>query len=173
MLKRDFFILLLIIVIIIGIYFAYHITQQNFLAGNESLTMIEKNSALSEQSIKENVPTITVGATTLRLELADTAEERTLGLSGRTSLPQDTGLLFIFEEAGRWGFWMKDMHFSIDIIWLDENYKVVGLKENAKPESYPETFMPQAPAKYVLETNVNFIKNNNIQYGTIMALTNM
>jgi len=89
----------------------------------------------------------------LQLEIADTDAERILGLSGRESLPAGMGLLFVFEEPGMHGFWMKDMKFAIDIIWLGENYEVLGIEKNVSPQTYPEVFYPPQPVKYVLETN--------------------
>lgn len=89
-------------------------------------------------------------------EVADTPASRTLGLSGRKGLAKDEGLLFVFEHPGKYGFWMKDMLFSIDIIWINEEGIVVHVERNATPESYfnndpPQTFVNTPDAKYVLE----------------------
>lgn len=89
----------------------------------------------------------------IQIELADTPEKRNLGLSGRENLPPRTGMLFTFDQPGKWGFWMKDMHFPIDIIWLDGNYRPIHAAESITPQSYPKTFYPPAPATYVLEIN--------------------
>ena len=89
----------------------------------------------------------------IQLDLADTKEKQTLGLSGRTSLSKEEGMLFIFDQPKNWGFWMKEMFFPIDIIWLDDNYQPVYVVQNVQPESYPRTFYPPAPARYVLEVN--------------------
>jgi len=104
------------------------------------------------------------------VEIADTQEERTQGLSGRASLPQDHVLLFVFPQKDYWGIWMKDMKFPIDIMWLDENYRVVDMKVGAIPESYPEAFRPQSPALYVVEANVEFINTNRVAKGDILEL---
>ncbi|MDQ3014353.1 MAG: DUF192 domain-containing protein [bacterium] len=130
---------------------------------------IQNSTSSAEEILIQKVqkqPTLSVGSTVLNLEIADTVDERTLGLSNRKSLPQDTGLLFVFEESGDWGFWMKDMNFAIDMIWLDENFNVVGLKKNATPGSYPQVFKSGMSAKYVLETNVGFAEQYNIEVGT-------
>jgi uncharacterized protein len=137
---------------------------------NESTTTDFQTS--TKNATQQTNPTITIGSTTLKLEIADTSAERVQGLSGRSSLPQDTGLLFVFDKPEMWGFWMKDMNFSIDIIWLDESYTVVGLKENATPESYPQTFKSEKPALYVLETNTGFIKTHRIKLGTQVVYNN-
>jgi uncharacterized membrane protein (UPF0127 family) len=74
-------------------------------------------------------------------------------------------MLFVFEKPGHYGFWMKDMHFNIDMIWLDEAFKVVYIQPDATPESYPTSYGQEAEAKYVLETNAGFAKVHNIRLG--------
>jgi len=85
-------------------------------------------------------------------ELATTPEAREQGLSGRTNIPHNYGMLFVFNESGTYGFWMKDMKESIDIIWLDEHGTILGIEHAVAPESFPDTFYPPTPARFVLET---------------------
>ncbi|MDQ3076761.1 MAG: DUF192 domain-containing protein [bacterium] len=113
---------------------------------------------------------ISINGKTYILEIADTALERQQGLSNRQALPQEHGLLFVFEDEGQYGFWMKDMNFPIDIIWLDKNKKIVFIKENVVPESYPQSYSNKVPALYVLETNVGFVKEHNLKIGDIMNI---
>jgi uncharacterized protein len=101
----------------------------------------------------------------VRAEVVDTPKDRNTGLSGRESLAEGKGMLFIFEDVDTHSFWMPDMRFALDIIWLDENMKVVYIKENATPESYPELFIPSTPAKYVLEVPSGFSKEEGINVG--------
>ena len=102
---------------------------------------------------------------TLNIEFARTDAERQKGLSGRESLASESGLLFIFELPGRYGFWMKDMKFPIDIIWIDENKKIADITANFLPLSFPQTFLPASPIKYVLEVNAFWAEKNNIKIG--------
>jgi len=74
-------------------------------------------------------------------------------------------MLFIFPKSDKQSFWMPDMRFAIDIIWLDEYMKVVHIKESATPESYPEKFTTSVPAKYVLEVPAGFSKEKGIVVG--------
>lgn len=99
------------------------------------------------------------------LEIVDDAEERTKGLSGRKTLPADRGMLFVMQSVERHGIWMKDMHFSIDIIWLDAEKRVVGIEKEATPESYPDAFYPDEDALYVLEVNAGFVDEYGIAKG--------
>ncbi len=96
---------------------------------------------------------IMIGEETFVLERKETKKDRSKGLSGRVSLSKDKGLLFVFEQVGMHGFWMKDMNFPISIVWLDDECKVTGFKQKAIPESFPEVFYPTLLSRYVVETN--------------------
>lgn len=87
----------------------------------------------------------------VQVELALTLEERRRGLSGRESLARDSGMLFVFDELVVPNFWMREMNFAIDIVWLDASMRVVGVEREVGPETFPETFSPEAPILYVLE----------------------
>jgi len=116
------------------------------------------------------IPTATslfIGDAKIYIEIAKTTAELTRGLSGRLVLAENSGLFFIFPNSDIHGIWMKDMNFPIDIIWLDENYQIIFIKENAIPESYPEVFTPNTPARYVLEIPAGFVQKNKISVGII------
>jgi uncharacterized membrane protein (UPF0127 family) len=113
---------------------------------------------------------IRIGDRKIFVEVADTNEERIQGLSGQASLEPNHGLLFKFDEVGNHGFWMYDMHFPIDIIWIDSSLKVVGVKSMVNPDSYPEIFYPPVPVKYVLEINSNEARRLGIDTGTRLYL---
>lgn len=116
------------------------------------------------------LPSLLIGTSTiLKLEVATSSEVRERGLSGRADLPADTGLLFIFPETALYGFWMKEMNFAIDIIWLAPDGKVVEITKEAKPESYPNAFYPPEPVKYVLEVNAGYAEQHNLKIGDILA----
>src|SRR3989344_1386739 len=94
---------------------------------------------------------ILIGQTKVIAALADTPELREKGLSGQASLAEGEGMLFIFPKSGTYGFWMKDMRFPIDIIWIDAEKKILGIEKDISPGSFPTVFYPPAPASYVLE----------------------
>jgi uncharacterized protein len=87
-----------------------------------------------------------------RYEIATSTKARTQGLSGRMSMPENAGLLFVFPEPGSYGFWMKDMLIPIDIIWIDDAGLVVKVDADVDPSTYPTVFHPPLPVRYVLET---------------------
>ena len=96
---------------------------------------------------------------------ADTAKERENGLSGWERLGEGQGMLFVYTDASQYCMWMKDMHFAIDIIWLDSNKKVISTKENATPDTYPEPFCPSGDARYVLEVSSGTVSRLGIKSG--------
>ena len=99
----------------------------------------------------------------LEVEVADQPHEQTRGLSERDSLAENGGMLFVFPKPDYYSFWMKDMHFPLDMIWIDENKKIVGIQKNVSPNSYPQTFFPPSPIKYVLEVNAGWSDRNNVK----------
>jgi uncharacterized membrane protein (UPF0127 family) len=106
---------------------------------------------------------LVIGETKLKILLAKTEEEKVLGLSGKTHIEKDQGMLFVFGENDYHSIWMKDMNFSIDVIWLDNKFQVIDFISDVSPESYPSTFKPKKLAKYILEVNSGFIKENGIK----------
>jgi uncharacterized membrane protein (UPF0127 family) len=113
---------------------------------------------------------IKIGDTSVRVEVADTFETRAKGLSGRESLPDGRGVLFVFDKSDRYGFWMKNMNFAIDIVWIAEGFEVVGITEEVAPETFPEIFYPPEPVKYVLELPGGKSRNSGIDIGAFMYL---
>jgi len=101
--------------------------------------------------------------------VASTSEARSQGLSNRVSLSEDTGMLFIFPEPGHYGFWMKDMHFDLDMIWIDAAKKVVGVAKGTAAASYPYVFMPPRDIQYVLEVNAGYADIMGIATGTALS----
>lgn len=110
---------------------------------------------------------ITIGKKSLQIEIADTPAKLSRGLSGRESLCPDCGMLFVFDKPLVPSFWMKDMKFPLDIIWIKDD-QVIGiisdlppLKSNAKPIYYHS---PQ-PINYVIEVNSGWAQSRKIKIG--------
>lgn len=103
-------------------------------------------------------------------EIRDTAAQREQGLSGRTDVPGNYGMLFVFPEKGIQGFWMKDMHVSIDIIWLSEDGTILGIEDSVSPDTYPTVFSSPEPVRYVLETRAGEARAKGWSIGTRIEL---
>lgn len=122
--------------------------------------------------LKETTPQVYVygGTAPIAVTIADTKALREQGLSGTATLPRNTGMWFVFDNAEKYGFWMKDMNYPIDIIWIDNEYRVVGIAEAVSPASYPQVVYPPTPVRYVLEINANETAKNNIRVGTTVSI---
>ena len=103
--------------------------------------------------------------------MALTAKERRQGLSGVDRLGEREGKLFVFDESGRYGIWMKDMNFAIDVFWIDENLRIVHIEENVLPSTYPAVFNTPEPARFILETNAFFADTFGISLGDRVGIT--
>ncbi len=114
--------------------------------------------------------TVQIGGETLRVTVAATEAARERGLSGRTGLADDEGMLFVFPRDGKYAFWMKDMTFSIDIIWISADGRIVYIAPNAPPTTYPEDFVSPTPARYVLEVPAGFAEMHGVKVGDIAGL---
>lgn len=108
---------------------------------------------------------VVLGGQTIHVDLAQTPAEQAQGLGGRASLGDHDGMLFIFPSDGYEAFWMKDMRFSIDMLWLSADGTVVYIKSDVSPSTYPTPFSPTSPARYVLELPANFAKTYTIKVG--------
>lgn len=121
--------------------------------------------AYVEEKVLTTKKTIIIAESPLVIEVADTEEKRIKGLSGRESLPPDTGMLFIFQEKQKHNFWMKDMNFDIDIVWFNEYGEVVYFVEKASPESYPKLLGPTQESRFVLEVPAGYIREKGLKLG--------
>ncbi len=109
--------------------------------------------------------TITIGNNSLTVEIASTPQEQQDGLSGRSSLAEGTGMLFVFDPPMSEGFWMKDMLFSLDIIWADASGTIVTVDQDLAPSTYPNVFRPSVLARYVLEVPAGYTAAKGIAVG--------
>ncbi len=108
------------------------------------------------------------------LELADTPKKRRQGLMYRESLPEDGGMLFIFSRNGLHSFWMKSTLIPLDIIWLDEERRIVHIKENAQPcdsvvGALCNSVIPRKLSRYVIELNAGSVGELDLQVGDTIS----
>lgn len=92
-------------------------------------------------------------------EVAESGGDQQLGLGNRNCIADDHAMMFPYAASGNYCYWMKDMNFPIDIIWLDEEKKIVTVKADISPDTYPQTFCPEGPAQYVVEVRAGKAKD--------------
>ena len=101
------------------------------------------------------------------VELAATPENRQRGLQNRAQLAPDKGMLFVFPVSSAYGFWMKETLIPLDMIWMDQNRRIIHIEEHVPPcESSPcPVYEPAEPALYVLEVNAGQVAEKRIKTG--------
>jgi uncharacterized membrane protein (UPF0127 family) len=109
---------------------------------------------------------------TLAIEVARTVEARSQGLMHRTALPEDAGMLFVFEEDGRWGFWMKNTLIPLSIGFIDRTWRLLEIQDmDVAPDPAKGPFPiyePRAPYRYALEVNRGYFARRGIVPGARM-----
>lgn len=111
--------------------------------------------------------TLEINETPIRVQMVKSQKDMAHGLSGRENLSGDEGMLFVYEKEVIPRFWMKDMKFSIDIIWIRLD-RVIDYDENVPvppQDTTLPTYSPDAPITHVLEVNAGFVKKNGIKIG--------
>jgi uncharacterized membrane protein (UPF0127 family) len=114
---------------------------------------------------------VTVNGLVLVADIAATDEQRREGLSVKDSLAENEAMLFVFEDEAEHTFWMKNMKFPIDIIWIDTDKTVVHIEHNLQPcssELFCPTYKPNDDSLYVLETIGGFAERHDIVKGTMV-----
>lgn len=109
-----------------------------------------------------------------RLEVADTPEKRSRGLMGRTHLPEDAAMLFVYEQEASLVFWMKDTFIPLDILFLDSNRYIVDIQAMEPKPGVSDVALPQyvsqAPAQYAIEMNVGLAARYGFKVGMLVEL---
>ena len=154
-LLRNFFLNLIIVVTMIAtfvfLYQSYKDSVIDYFTGDSKVGILVRD-------------------VTFTVSIADTPEERYQGLSGVAELPTLEGKLFIFDTEGQYGFWMKDMVIPLDIIWINNDRKIVHIEEGIRPDSYPAVFSSPTPARFVLEINAHLVSTFNINVGDTVLI---
>lgn len=151
--KKVLFIIIIIFILLLGVAFM--------------VFNVRKNAAA----------TATIDGHTLNLLIAKTDTEKRIGLSSRTSLDPKTGMIFPFDHADYYTFWMRDMKFPIDIIFIKGNRIVTIYKNVAPPNgatndvSNLPTYKPQEPADTVLEVQAGLSETDNFKVGDTVNIS--
>lgn len=104
-----------------------------------------------------------IGRHALRVEVAGTPEERQTGLMHRRNLGQDTGMIFIFEQRGLWGMWMKNTLIPLSVAFIGDDGRIINI-EDMQPQT-EDSHNATAPARYALEVNLGWFARHGIKAG--------
>jgi uncharacterized membrane protein (UPF0127 family) len=144
---------------------------------NTPASVTTEQSATPSPTPIDTTPTVKIGGASFTVDLADTPEKRFQGLSGRPVLEKGTGMLFVFQEERQHTFWMKDMRFPLDIVWISAQCIVADIIADVpnppldQPDGILPTYSPSAPGTFVLELNAGVAAETGLQTGDRMTLT--
>ena len=136
------------------------------IVGVVGLMSIPSDSKL--ESVEFPRGTIKVDDVVLEVQIADDESRRIRGLMFQDQLPYDQGMIFVFNEPGVYSLWMLNMQFALDMIWIDENGRVVHIEQNIPPCETPteimacQSIVPSAEAMYILEVTAGFVEHFGI-----------
>jgi len=128
------------------------------------------------ESVKFPMGTIKVDEIPLQVMIADDEPRRVRGLMFEDQLPYDQGMIFVFEKSGLYSMWMLNMQFSLDIIWFDQDGKVVHFEKDVPPCKTAleittcQSIIPSGEAFYILEVTSGFIDKNNITKDSVLSI---
>ena len=126
---------------------------------------------------KEPGPTATIRNHTFILELAQTPQEKAKGLASRTKLSENKGMLFLFQNAGMYTFWMKDTLIPLDMIFINDK-RIVTIHKNVKPQpntadNQLQLYPSKEPVNYVLEINAGLSDKYGFKEGDVVTYENL
>ncbi len=113
---------------------------------------------------------ITINAHIFNVEIAQTQQQLQQGLMFRKELAQNSGMLFVHSRAHMLSMWMKDTLIDLDMLFIDENNKIIGI-HTAIAQDLSRINSP-SPAKYVLELNAGIAKKRDIKIDDLVKLNN-
>ncbi len=127
------------------------------------------STAVSPAWVRATTPTGKV----LLLEVMQTPAERARGMMGRSEVPPDSGMYFVFDVTGRHGFWMKNCLIPLDIVWLSEDLQVVHVERALPPctEEPCPSWTPPVPARYVIEVGAGLAESYGLVPGARVLIT--
>ena len=138
-----------------------------------------ENNKESLTKTSTNQPQVLIRETIFNVEIADTVERRTTGLSGRKELDTNSGMLFLYQTGFPTTYWMKDMLFPLDIIWIAQNCRISDISQSVPfprrddIDSLIPRVHPKKPSAYVLEINSGKSKTHGFKVGDKVEFTNL
>ncbi len=133
------------------------------------LYMVSNN--ITNKSKQINHPQVTVVQQEMiqidfeKLELATKSEERQRGFMFRDEICDKCGMLFVFPEESELTFWMPNVYFPLDLIFMDQSGVIVKIHENTTPNNDQKKYFSEKPAQYALETKAGFVKSSGLKEG--------
>lgn len=168
--KSSYFASIIIIAVIgVVILTGKQVLDRRYTSTNRNASVVEEPEEDMSTITDHQVIDLTIGDAKLSVEVVNTPESRQRGLSGRDQIGSD-GMLFIFPDLTQTRFWMIEMQFGLDFVWIADN-KVIGLTENVPPPAPGTpvaelpTYGPSSSFDTVLEVPEGSIRRLGIELG--------
>jgi uncharacterized membrane protein (UPF0127 family) len=156
--KKVLLTLFVLLIVAAGVYYT-----QNYMQGGQVLSVFKKNAI------------VTIDNQSFNVSIANSEKDREIGLSETKSLDQNQGMLFLFNNPGYYSFWMKNMKFPIDIIFIN-NDQIVTIHDNAqiiKAQENPMLYTPTQSSDKVLEIQAGLSEKYNFKIGDKVKYENL
>lgn len=118
----------------------------------------------SGQTAVAKLPKVIIDGVQIDVEIVQNPEERAQGLMHREELPENQGMLFVFQIEQRLSFWMRNTFIPLDIAFINAKNEIVDIQK-MKPLDESRSYVSRAPALYALETNVGWFERNGLKVG--------
>ncbi len=150
-------IFIFILILVLGSLTIYMLSSNSKTSGILDIKTVSDNSTVTLKHIPSNRK--------IELEVAKSIEKRMNGLMLKTSLEENSGMIFISEQESEMTFWMKNTLVSLDVIYLDKNLKVVSFHESTQKNQTTEVYPSNGKALYGIELNAGWSEKNNLNVG--------
>ena len=153
----------------VGYFVFYKPGGQAVLPASMSATSTPDAPSVPAVSLPSYTHALTIGGTHIKVAFALTGSQQEQGLSYTPALAPNNGMLFVFPSDSVVPFWMKDMNYSLDIIWIGSDKTVKDITPDLALSTYPNSFSPKVPVRYALEVPAGFAAQNGITVGSIVS----
>ena len=130
---------------------------------SEGSDQVAERTGSGQRPIAFGNALVIFGTDTVRAEVARTPEQRERGLMYRTSLPEGTGMLFVFPDAEERSFWMSNTYVALDVAFMDESMRITGIQQmEAESTDYHDS---PGPMMYGLEMPKGWFAAHGVKVG--------
>jgi len=154
-------------IVLLAVASAYMFVRKEKLSDMQEVSEIK--TALATTTSRQT-DSVAPAKKPFQFEIVTTQAAQAKGLGGRSEIPSDYGMLFVFPEKAKQSFWMKDMLVPIDILWIADDGVVVGIEREVSPDTFPKVFISPESVRYVLETRAGEALKLGITTGTKLNL---
>ena len=142
-------------------------TRKNLLSLLACAVLLSSGLALAQYNVGLKTLELKTGIYRIQAEIADSSETRQTGLMNRTSMPINSGMLFVFEEKAGHCFWMFSTKIPLSIAFIADDGKILNIEEMQSGST--NNHCPKAPVRFALEMNQRWFSDRVIAPGSVIS----